>query len=98
MAFVDLLGFAGETLEVNIIAVIKLSYFIAFAKSLTSPLLGMNKKIAASAMASGHRSGDFWLDAVVRIRCFLVAEICHARSIFRRRLRCPLLLPSYRRL
>ena len=44
MAFVDLLGFTGETLEVNIIAVITLSYFIAFAKSLISLPLGKNKK------------------------------------------------------
>jgi hypothetical protein len=43
MAFVDLLGFAGENREVDIIAVITLSYFIAFAKSLISLPLGKKK-------------------------------------------------------
>jgi len=36
-------------------SLITLFYFFAFAKSLTSPPLGKNKKIAASAMVSGHR-------------------------------------------
>jgi hypothetical protein len=90
MAFVDLLGFAGETLEVNIIAVITLSYFIAFAKSLISLPLGKNKKIAASAMVSPSLLaailGWIWL---FWNSFFSAPEICRARSIFRKRPRCP---------